>query len=125
MRWIVGVLAAVAVAGCDSPEPRARTVNDFADDPAMLQGAIARCDADKRAAAKDVECTNARLAMERLGKAEDAKHGDARDAEFERLRAQRRAREEAEKRAAAAANPPFDPYTAPVAAEPAPSQPKL
>jgi hypothetical protein len=124
MKWIASVLAAVVVAGCDSPEPRVRTVNDFADDPAVLQGVISRCDADKRGAAKDAECANARAAMERLGKVDDAKRDTGRDAEFERQRALRRARDEAAARAAAAANPPFDPYSAPVTTEPPPSAPK-
>jgi len=124
MKWIASLIAAMVVAGCDSPEPRVRSVDDLADDPAVLQGLMARCDASKREAATNAECANARAAMERLGKVEDAKHDSERDAGFERLRNQRRAREEAEKRASAAANPPFDPYTAPVATEPAAPPPK-
>lgn len=124
MTWVASVLAAWAVAGCGGPEPPARTVNELAEDPAVLQGLVARCEANKRAAAADPECTNARIAMERLGKEEDAKRNAEREAEFERQRSLRRALDEAAKQAAADAKPAFDPYTAPVATEPSASAPK-
>ena len=124
MKLIVTVLAALTVAASGGPEPRPRTVNDLADDPAVLQGLAARCEADKSAKFTDAECANARRALERLGTAEDAKLRAEREAEFERQRAQRRAKEEADKRAAAQANPPFDPYSAPVSSDPAPAAPK-
>ena len=129
MKRIAIIVAAVAVAGtlvaCGHPEPRARTVSEFADEPAVAQGMVARCDADKRLA-KDPECANARAAIERIGKPSDTKYTSGDDAEFERQRELRRARDEAAKRAAAAANPPFDPYSSPVTADPAqaPSPPK-
>ncbi len=123
MKWLACLLASALVAGCDNPAPRARSVNDFAEDPAVRQAVVARCDADKRNS-DPVECANARAAMERLGKVEDTKHTTEHDESFERQRAARRAREDAERRAAAAANPPFDPYSAPVTADPAQAPPK-
>jgi hypothetical protein len=124
MKWIAGLLAASVVAGCGGPEPPARTVNELAEDPAVLQGLLARCQANKRAAATDPECTNARVAMERLGREEDAKRNAGRAAEFERQRTLRRDRDEAAQKAAAEARPAFDPYTAPVATEPSATTPK-
>jgi len=120
MNWVASVLVVLALglAGCGGPEPRPRTVNDLAQDPAVLQGLAARCAANKHAAANDPECINARIATERLGKADDAKHDPDKDAEFERLREQRRQREDAKQRAATQAEPKFDPYSSPVSIEP-------
>ncbi len=124
MKLIPPLLAVLTVAACGAPPPPPRTVNDLAEDPAVLQGLAARCEADKKAKFTDVECANARRAMDRLGSADDAKLHDEREAEFERQRAERRAKDEAAKRAASQANPPFDPYSSPVATEPNPAAPK-
>lgn len=120
MKWIASILAALALAsaGCGGPEPRPRTVNDLAQDPAVLQGLAARCAANKHLAVNDPECINARIATERLGQADDAKHDSGKDAEFERLREQRRQREDAKQRAAVQSEPKFDPYSSPVSIEP-------
>ena len=124
MKWILGVLVAVTAVGCGAPEPAPRTVNDLAEDPAVLQGLLARCEADKRAKFNDVECANARRALDRRGIAEDSSHNTERDAEFERQRAARRAHDDAQRSAASQAAPKFDPYSSPVASEPPPSPPK-
>lgn len=124
MKLILTLLALLLVAACGAPQPPPRTVNDLAEDPVVLQGLAARCEADKKAKFTDVECANARRARDRLGNVDDAKLRDERAAEFERQRAERRARDEAAKRAAAQANPPFDPYSAPIATDPAPGTPK-
>lgn len=123
MKRIAGLLAALAIVGCGGPEPKPRTVNDLADDPAVLQGLLARCEADKRAKFNDVECDHARRALDRLGGVEDAKLHQERDAEFERQKMLRREHDEAQRRAAAQANPPFDPYSSPIATEASPPQP--
>jgi hypothetical protein len=118
----LAMLAMLAMGGCGAPDPRPRTVDELAADPIVLQGLVARCAADGRAAANDVECTNARLATERLGNALDAERRRVHEEEFARQRERRRAAEEAQRRAEAEARPPFDPYTAPVPpAAPAPA----
>ena len=124
MKPILTLFAGLLVAACGAPQPPPRTVNDLAEDPAVLQGLAARCEADKTAKFTDVECANARRARDRIGGVDDAKLRDERAAEFERLRAERRAHDEAAKRAAAQANPPYDPYSAPISADPSPSAPK-
>ena len=124
MKLIPTLLAGLIVAACGAPEPPPRTVNDLAEDPAVLQGLAARCEADKTAKFTDIECANARRARDRLGGADDAKLRDERAAEFERLRAERRARDDAANRAATKANPPYDPYSAPISADPSQSAPK-
>ena len=107
-------LAMLANGGCGAPETRPRTVDELAADPAVLQGLVARCAADGRLAANDTECVNARLATERLGRAVDAEQRRVHDEEFARQREQRRLAEDARSRAAAEAQPRFDPYNAPV-----------
>ena len=124
MKLLPTLLAGLVAAACGAPPPPPRTVNDLVQDPAVLQGLAARCEADKKAKFTDVECANARRARDRLGGAEDAKLREERAAEFERQRAERRARDDAAKRAALQANPPYDPYSAPVSGEPEQSQPK-
>lgn len=123
MKRIASLLAAFAVVGCGGHEPPPRTVNDLADDPAVLQGLMARCEADKKAKFSDVECANARRAMDRIGGVEDEKLKDDRAAEFERQRALRREHEEAQRRAASRATPAFDPYSSPVATDAPPANP--
>jgi hypothetical protein len=114
------------VAGCSSPKPPPHTVPELAADPQLLQGIMARCAAmGRRAAEADVECANARLAVERVGAAEESKHTDERGAEFERQREQRRQQEEQRRRATERAQPGFDPYSSPVGGEkpPEPAKP--
>lgn len=110
-------LMLVGVAACSAPKPPPHTVAELSDDPVLLEGIVARCAADKRAAAGDLECANARLAVERIGAAEESKHVGERGAESERQRQQRRLQEEQDRRAAERAQPGFDPYTSPVASE--------
>ena len=125
MKRIASVLVALALTGCEAPEPRARTAAELAKDPAVLQGVLARCEAEKRSFAVAPECANARLAMERIGQEEDAKRNAEREAQFQRQRAQRReAQDDATKKAEAAANAAFDPYTAPVGTESPSTTPK-
>ena len=124
MKWIVGVFAALALAGCSEPKLKARTVDELAMDPPVLQGIESRCEANKRRAVADPECLNARLATERLARAEDGKHDGDHDREFERQRELRRAHDDAQRRAAAQKEPVFDPYSSPISAEPSSTEPK-
>ena len=105
------------VAACGAPKPPPHSVAELTDDPALLQGIVARCAADPHAAATDAECASARLAVERIGTAEESKRVGERGAEFERQREQRRLAEEQSRRAAERAQPGFDPYSSPVASE--------
>ena len=115
-------LAVLAVGACGVPEPRPRSVDELAADPVVLQGLVARCATSRRTDADEVECANARLAAERLGKTLDAERRRVHDEEFERQRERRRAAEEAQRRAAAEAQPHFDPYSTPIPpAAPAPA----
>jgi hypothetical protein len=115
----------IAVAACSGPPARERTVAEFMEDSAVLQGELAHCAEDKRAAAKDPECTNARIALERLAVQEEARRASEHEAEFEKSRELLRQQREAERRAAEARKKTksFDPYSSPVSIEPAPAPP--
>ena len=117
-------LALAWVAGCGAPKPPPHTVGELIGDPELLQGIQARCSADRHAAATDVECANARLAIEHVGKEEESKHVDERGAEFERQRQQRRSLEEQNRRSVERAQPGFDPYSSPVTTDKAPDSAK-
>jgi hypothetical protein len=120
--WLLPIL----LGACSAPAPPARTVEDFMEEPAVMQGVIEACNADQQRAARDVECTNARMALERKAVAEDAQHKQERDAQSEKLREQVRERErEAQRQAELNRKPGFDPYTSPVTVDtpPAPAKP--
>src|SRR5882724_10040325 len=114
MNRIAIVIVALVAAACAASGTRPRSVAELADDPLVLQGLVERCAADPKAAARDPECLNARLALDRLGAAADREHDPERDAEFARERELRRQHEERARRGAAP--PAFDPYSAPVTA---------
>lgn len=107
------IVCALLVAACESRAPRPRTVVEFTEDPVLLQGVIARCRA-KGTVARDVECTNALAAADRIAADEEARRVGDRSAAFERERSVRRAREDAQRAAAERSAPRFDPYSSPV-----------
>lgn len=107
----------LGIVGCGTPRPPPHTVSELIADPVLLQGIAARCGADKRAAAQDTECANARLAIERLAAEEESQHSGERGAQFEREREKRRLQEEQTRRASERAQPGFDPYSSPVTSD--------
>jgi hypothetical protein len=69
------VLLAALGAACERQEPR--SFADFMDDAIARDGALARCNQDRSAAANDVECVNARSAAEAVAvAAERARQAD-------------------------------------------------
>lgn len=115
LRLVPALLCAtVLVAGCSAPEPQPRSVVDFASDPAVLNGVLLRCAERPRKSASDPECVNARMAAEQLAARAATENAAEREREFERLRAERRLRDEQLRRAAERSQPKFDPYRSPV-----------
>jgi hypothetical protein len=110
----LGAIGVLWLCGCSGPPPAPHSISELVDDRALLQGIMVRCAADEWAAKKDVECANARLAVERIGKVEDTKHDTERGITFQRQREQHRDQEEQARRAAERAHPGFDPYSSPV-----------
>ena len=55
------ICAAVLLAGC-SEEPRPRSINEFLDNPIVLEAALVRCAENRNQSRYDAECMNARQA---------------------------------------------------------------
>lgn len=68
----------VLVCGCAEEQPP-RTVNQFVEDPIMLEAAMVRCAENRQQTRYDAECINARQAVSQI----EAKEEALRRAEFE------------------------------------------
>jgi len=123
MRTTFVVAILVGMAACSAPKSPARTADEMLAEPAMLQEVLDRCEANPGRAASDVECANARRVLAKKFVAEDAEREAKKQAEFERLRAEKRAVDDRRQQEAEAAKRPFDPYSTPV--NPVASPPKL
>jgi hypothetical protein len=108
------VAGALLVAACAAPEPPPRTVQEFVDDPTLLQGVVARCSPHRARDGSDVECANAFAAVERLAQLEEDRRAADRAAAFERQRERRRLLDEQQRADAERSAPKFDPYSSPV-----------
>ena len=82
------LLAALALAGCEEPQPR--TVAEFMADEVALYGTLARCETAPGAGA-DPECRNARQAAERIAAIEERAMRKGREQAFESARTEYRA----------------------------------
>lgn len=78
-------LGGLLLVGC-TEEPPPRSVNEFVDNPVLLEAAMVRCSQDRRATRYDAECINAREAVKRIEAKEEAKRRE----EFERQSAEKR-----------------------------------
>ena len=119
--YLVAILAGLAA--CSAPKTPAASVDEMLADPVLLQSVIDRCAVNPGRAAGDVECGNARVAVEKKGAAEDAEKAAKKQAEFERLRAEKRAADDRRQQEAESRKKPFDPYSTPVNPDPAPQKP--
>jgi hypothetical protein len=73
------------------------TVADFMDDRVKLDGVIIKCNEDPARAHSDVDCVNARIAIERLASENEAAREAKRAEEFERSREQLRSLQDKER----------------------------
>ena len=118
---VLGIAAAMLSAGCTQQLPPRSTVA-LMEDPAVLQGVINHCNELQSAALNDRECRNAREAVIRLEAQQGPAGKAAADAEFERAREARRARDELERRRQEERQK-VDPYTMPLAPDMTPAAP--
>lgn len=95
-RQLIMVLGALGLACACTEEQPARTVNQFLEDPIMLEAAMVRCAENRQQTRYDAECINARQAVSQI----EAKEEALRRAEFE---ARSDAKRQALRRAQAAA----------------------
>ena len=102
-------------AGC-SQKPPALTAIDLMEDPAVLQAVLERCNNLPTMALQDKECRNAREAARRLEDQQAPASRATSDAQFERAREARRARDELEQQRHETQQK-VDPYTMPLAPE--------
>lgn len=76
---LIPVLAGTALLGACSREPPPTTVDEFLQDPIVLEAAVVRCGQDRDRTRYDAECVNARQAISIM----EAKEDRARSKEFE------------------------------------------
>ena len=92
------------LAACEKEELRARSVQEFLDNPMLLEAAMLRCQRDRPEMRYDKECINAREAVRVVEAEEDAARRAGREAESEEkrraLRRMQEAQDEARRRAA-------------------------
>ena len=85
----------VLTAGCAEPPPP-RTVQEFVDNPLVLEAALVRCSRNRAETRYEAECVNAREANKIIGAREEAERRAEFEAQSERKRqALRRAQEAA------------------------------
>jgi multidrug efflux pump subunit AcrA (membrane-fusion protein) len=103
VTFLIGGIALVA--GCAEPPPP-RSVQEFLDNPIVLEAALVRCSRNRSETRYEAECVNAREANKIVAAREEAERRAAFEAQSERKRqALRRAQEaaaEARRRAAEA-----------------------
>ncbi len=78
LRTTALLLLVAATAGCNK-EPPPRSVEEFVENPILLEAAVVRCAANRSETRYDAECVNARQAAKRL----DSAKAEARRAELE------------------------------------------
>jgi uncharacterized protein YaiL (DUF2058 family) len=82
--------AAIATAACSPRQIPPMSVNDLMEDRVTLDGVLMKCNQNPSKARSDVECMNARAAIERLASQSEPAEEAKRQAEFERSRDQLR-----------------------------------
>jgi hypothetical protein len=95
----------LVLTACSEPQPR--TFADFIEDRMVMEGTLARCNADRVATLNDIECANARRAASAIALRIEQQRREDLERESERklaeLRDQLARREQAEREALAAA----------------------
>jgi hypothetical protein len=98
------------------------TVNDLMEDRVILDGMLMKCNQNPSKARTDVECVNARIAIDRLASRSDPAQEAKRMEEFEHSRDQLRLAQEKQRKEREAKSK-VDVYSLPlVPVEPAPPQ---
>jgi hypothetical protein len=95
LRVTILISGIALVAGCAEP-PQPRSVQEFVDNPIVLEAALVRCSRNRSETRYDAECVNAREANKIIAASEEAERRAEFEAQSERKRqALRRAQEAA------------------------------
>jgi hypothetical protein len=92
------LLFSAALLGACAKEPPPRSVNEFIDNPMLLEAAIVRCAQDRTQSRYDLECVNARQAAASIQAKEEARRAAELEATQEAAAEARRRALEAEER---------------------------
>ncbi len=123
----------LGLAACSARQAPAMTVTDLMEDRVTLDGVLMKCNQNPSKARADVDCLNARVAIERLADQNESAEQAKRTEEFERSRDQLRSaqdrlrqEEEAKTKVDAYHLPlvPVEPAAAPPASTPGPGDAK-
>lgn len=109
---LVAVFAAVAACGPKRIPPM--TVDDLIADRVTLDGVLMKCNQNTFKARTDVECQNARVAIDRLAGQNEAAVEAKRAEDFEHTREQLRLAQEKQRQEQAAKSKPVDAYHLPL-----------
>jgi hypothetical protein len=111
-----GCLVAVAVltAACSPRRIPPMTVSDLLEDRVLLDGVLMKCNRDPGMARSSSDCTNARIAIERLAARTDPAAEAKRAEDFEKRREQLRALQDKQRQEQEAKKPKVDVYSMPV-----------
>jgi hypothetical protein len=88
------VAALLASAGCAPKRVPPMTVQDLMEDRVTLDGVLLKCNEHPDKVRNEIDCLNARIAIERLAKDVDPAEEARRNAEFERSREKLRVAQE-------------------------------
>ena len=123
-QWKLLAVAAGALAAsaCEPVRVPAPTISDLMEDRVALDGALMKCNDRSAIAGNEALCSNARIAVERLAKRNEAAEIAKRAEAFERSREQLRQSMEKQRELQESAKPKVDAYNLPlVPVEPAPA----
>jgi len=82
---IASICVLAVLAGCGK-EPPPRSVQEFVDDPILLEATMVRCGQDRSATRYDAECINARDAVDRIAAAREQERQQELEARSEQKR---------------------------------------
>jgi hypothetical protein len=121
ITWaLLACVGAAAMSACSRAKVSPISVSDLMADSVDLENVLMRCNQKPKQMQADAECRNARIAIGRLDAIRGVAEATKRQADFERMREQRRAEQERLKLQKEAASK-VDPYTMPLAPEAPPT----
>jgi hypothetical protein len=113
---IIGIglaCALIGLAACSRPRSTHPSVSDLMDDRVMRDGILLKCNRNTGGIDLEVDCRNARVAIERIAAEKEQAETALREAQFERRREKLRLAQDEQRQAQEVAKQ-VDPYSLPV-----------